>query len=57
MSYSYRSSYASKLAYLWGLSRKGSLTSDNTIWKELRDKSNLSELQAELDAMTVHYVK
>lgn len=45
--------YASQLAYLWDLSRRGALTSDNTIWKDLKSKTNMSNLQAELDEMVV----
>lgn len=52
-----RDYYQGKLAYLWDKSRAGALLSNNTIWQELRAKTNLPDLQAELDKMDVKYVR
>lgn len=48
--------YKDKLEILWRKSRAGTLKSNDSIWKELRGKTNMSNLQKELDSMTVTYV-
>ena len=48
-----RDAYQRKLDHLWQKSRNGTLTSSDSIWQELRSKTNLRELQRELDQMRV----
>ncbi|WP_417288352.1 hypothetical protein [Corynebacterium variabile] len=50
------SSYRSDLSYLRGLSDKGSLNSDNSILRSLRQKTNLPQLQKALDQFRVNYI-